>query len=556
MPLAYYHITIQGSDYKQLDIVKKAQKTTFISNLAKYVTTRYNRLSNRNKHILFIVSVFAIVGLIGLQASRASGFLVSQEAESGTMSGNATKTTDANASGGSAIKFGATTEAVAAPYRFQALTGGNSIAVVWSASTSKISSYEVFRNDVKVATVTPGSGVLGVDKNGRTYIDKAVTAGSQYRYKVRAVASDGRMSDFTPTRTVTHPSSNNTTPIPTVIIDTSKGGADQADFLRTYIIGHIQTWYPKIADAIAYPDFTPLNTIKLIGDPTQSFAAARVWEGEILFSPTFLVTARNGADADGMFLHEATHLLEPYAPTYPSNGAAPWATEGIADWVRDWFTLERVHIPAPNAVLSQNYSEAASMLQWGQEKYATGLVRKVNVALIKENYTTNFFTGLTGGRTADQLYTEMKSQYYGNTGPVVGLASKCMDILNSSPNDGAKLQLFDCNNSNAQKWTISYHDTGLHGNTKKYFSLVNSAIAPNGRCLDVQTAGTASGTIVHSWPCNRGIAQLWTRGANDSLINPNSGKCLSTTGGTSENGNQLIISDCNGSASQRWAIPQ
>lgn len=504
---------------------------------------------------MLIVAAFGLLGIIGLRASRADSFTVSSEAESGIVTGNAAKITDSHTSGSQAVKFGAAQmpRSIAAPYRFQAITGGNSIAVVWTASigSSKIKNYEVYRNDAKIATVTPGTGVINAEIYGRTYIDKAVTAGTSYRYKVRAVAYDGSTSPFTATSTVTHP--RDTTPLPTITFDTSKGGSDLLGYLQTTIKPHLETWYPKVSDAIAYPNYAPRSAITINMSLTSGVANASFATGLIQVNPTWLQA--NLADGGGMFIHEATHVIQAYGNGDPSQ----WSTEGIADWTRDWFTMERSHIPAPNAQLSQKYSESGHMLEWAQTKYSPGLVRKLNIELHKGSYTSSFFTNLTGGKSGEQLYDEVKQQYYGSSGEAKGIGNKCMDVVNNSIELGAKLQLFVCNNEPAQKWTAFYRNAGLYGTARSVFDVVNYAVTPSGRCLDVVSSGTASGTKVHSWICNRGDAQAWTRGANSSLLNPNSGKCLSTTpttGGGAEDGNRLIIADCNGSANQRWTLPQ
>ena len=46
-----------------------------------------------------------------------------------------------------------------------------------------------------------------------------------------------------------------------------------------------------------------------------------------------------------------------------------------------------------------------------------------------------------------------------------------------------------------------------------------------------------------------------TAGANGSLVNAQSGKCLDANGGSAANGTQLIIWSCHGGTNQRWTLP-
>ncbi|GAA1287138.1 lectin [Saccharothrix xinjiangensis] len=121
-------------------------------------------------------------------------------------------------------------------------------------------------------------------------------------------------------------------------------------------------------------------------------------------------------------------------------------------------------------------------------------------------------------------------------GPVVGAGGKCVDVNGASSTDGAKVQLWTCNSGANQRWTMS-----------------GSTLRSLDKCLEA--AGTADGALVRLWTCNGGGGQSWTAGANGSLVNPRSGKCLDANGGSSTDGTQLIIWSCHGGANQRWTLP-
>jgi Glycosyl hydrolase family 59/Ricin-type beta-trefoil lectin domain len=125
------------------------------------------------------------------------------------------------------------------------------------------------------------------------------------------------------------------------------------------------------------------------------------------------------------------------------------------------------------------------------------------------------------------------------TGPVTsGMAGKCLDDYTGSAANGTKADLWDCNGTGAQNWTVG-----------------NGLVQINGACLDVVGAGsTANGTLVDLWACNGGANQDWVA-ENGTLVNPQSGKCLDDPGFSTTNGTQLDIWTCNGGANQNWTLP-
>jgi chitosanase len=124
-------------------------------------------------------------------------------------------------------------------------------------------------------------------------------------------------------------------------------------------------------------------------------------------------------------------------------------------------------------------------------------------------------------------------------GPITGLAGKCVDVAAANTADGTAVQLYDCNGTNAQRWTVGNAD---------------GSIQALGKCLDVTAAATTDGAKVQLYACNGTGAQKWTA-VNGTLVNPNSGKCLDATGQSSANGTRLQIWACGTGAHQRWTLP-
>ena len=123
-------------------------------------------------------------------------------------------------------------------------------------------------------------------------------------------------------------------------------------------------------------------------------------------------------------------------------------------------------------------------------------------------------------------------------GAVGGFAGQCMDVASANPANGTQVQLYTCNGTNAQTWTIAD----------------DSTIRALGKCLDV--GGTS--IPVRIWDCNGTGAQVWQLTATGQLANPQSGQCLSATG--SANSTPLYIAPCDTAENrylpeQKWYLP-
>ncbi|MET9911574.1 lectin [Streptomyces sp. NPDC006476] len=119
-----------------------------------------------------------------------------------------------------------------------------------------------------------------------------------------------------------------------------------------------------------------------------------------------------------------------------------------------------------------------------------------------------------------------------------GLAGKCVDVAGANPANGTPVQLYDCNGTAAQEWTVGSDGT----------------VRALGKCLDVTGNGTADGSTVQLWDCTGGPNQKWTvTGAHD-IVNPQANKCLDVTDNNAANGTRLQIWTCTGGANQKWTV--
>jgi Ricin-type beta-trefoil lectin domain len=125
------------------------------------------------------------------------------------------------------------------------------------------------------------------------------------------------------------------------------------------------------------------------------------------------------------------------------------------------------------------------------------------------------------------------------SGTITGFGGKCVDVAGANTANGTRIQLYTCNGTGAQEWTVGNSD---------------ASIRALGKCLDVTGAGTANGTKIQLYDCNGTGAQRWSA-TDGQLVNTGSGKCLDATGVSSADGTPLQIWDCTGGANQKWTLP-
>ncbi|GAA3762804.1 glycosyl hydrolase family 18 protein [Micromonospora maritima] len=165
-------------------------------------------------------------------------------------------------------------------------------------------------------------------------------------------------------------------------------------------------------------------------------------------------------------------------------------------------------------------ANAGGMMNWELSQDTTG-----STSLVSAIYDT-----VTGGGTPPPS---------GRTGPITGIAGRCVDVAAAGTANGTAIQLYGCNGTAAQNWTVAGDGT----------------LRALGKCLDVTSAGTANGTKIQLWDCNGTGAQVWQAQSNGTLRNPASNRCLDATGNSSADGTRLQIWDCFGGANQVWRLP-
>lgn len=133
---------------------------------------------------------------------------------------------------------------------------------------------------------------------------------------------------------------------------------------------------------------------------------------------------------------------------------------------------------------------------------------------------------------------------------------KCLDVQNGATNNGARIQQYSCNGTGSQQWEFVYAggSARINGQVVNYYYLVNPQ---SGKCLDVEGGSTNNGARVQLWDCNSTGAQKW--GLYDNFwtssltfINERSGKCLDVSAWDRNNGAWIHQWDCTWKNNQKW----
>ncbi len=231
---------------------------------------------------------------------------------------------------------------------------------------------------------------------------------------------------------------------------------------------------------------------------------------------TGLITVHNGDGRSG----QVDYTIEYYSMGHLTKFVKPGAFRIASTANTSVPNVAWINPDGSKALVAYNDTGSAQTVRvnWGGQSFAYNLPTK----------TTATFTwsGTQAGGGA-------------RTGQITGLAGKCVDVAGGSTANGAAVQLFGCNGSAAQQWTM-----GTDGTVRAL-----------GKCLDVTAASTADGAKVQLFDCNGTGAQSWSATAGRDLVNVASNKCLDVTGNSSADATRLQIWTCTGAANQKWTVP-
>ena len=117
------------------------------------------------------------------------------------------------------------------------------------------------------------------------------------------------------------------------------------------------------------------------------------------------------------------------------------------------------------------------------------------------------------------------------------MAGLCLNVPHSQFNDGMRLDAWNCNGTNAQKWQTAADGTLRIG----------------GLCLDVANAVFREGTPIQLAYCSGNIAQKFVINERNDLVNTVVGMCVDVPADNRGNGAKLQLWTCTGKDNQKWS---
>ena len=215
---------------------------------------------------------------------------------------------------------------------------------------------------------------------------------------------------------------------------------------------------------------------------------------------------------------------------------------------------------AENNAIVQQYSRNNSQAQrW--------FIRDSGAGYYLQSALGNWVLDLSGGNTANgaairlytpngtasQLFVVSSSDVNIATGVsmiITSVANKKLvtDVTSASTANGARVQLYLSNNTNAQKYRFESIGNGT-------YKIVN---INSGKVLDVAGGFTANGAALQQYTSNNTVAQQWTvrnyGSGKIALVSVNANKAVDIPGGNAVQQAQLQLYSPNGIVAQQWLV--
>jgi surface antigen len=136
------------------------------------------------------------------------------------------------------------------------------------------------------------------------------------------------------------------------------------------------------------------------------------------------------------------------------------------------------------------------------------------------------------------------------TTEIRGLQGSCLDVKESATTNGTPIRAwYDCNGTNAQKWTYS-------SRVAYWWSAIRSNLKRDGKFLCLDASDIVAESNVHLYECHGGINQQWRLEGDGSIrlaaTDRNNGQSLCLDVPHGELNKQLVVYYCNGGPYQRW----
>lgn len=212
-----------------------------------------------------------------------------------------------------------------------------------------------------------------------------------------------------------------------------------------------------------------------------------------------------------------------------------------------------------NAVVQQYARNNSQAQRW--------FIRDSGTGYYLQSALGNWVLDLSGGNTANgaairlyapngtasQLFVVSSSDANITTGVsmiITSVANKKLvaDVMSGSTTDGARIQLYVSNNTNAQKYRFESIGNGT-------YKIIN---VNSGKVLDVSSGSTANGAALQQYVSNNTVAQQWTvrnyGSGKVALVSVNANKAVDIPSGNAVQQAQLQLYSPNGTVAQQWLI--
>ncbi|WP_436521516.1 ricin-type beta-trefoil lectin domain protein [Actinoplanes sp. HUAS TT8] len=218
-----------------------------------------------------------------------------------------------------------------------------------------------------------------------------------------------------------------------------------------------------------------------------------------------------------------------YSGVTSNPGTGPFST---ADSSASFDELQTSYVDLPAGVLpvaGTGQATATSVSMWFRTENTAGPLLGESVAGSgRVTMPTIWIDGNGGVRAVAPSSSP--------TGPInAGEPGKCLDVENGGTANGTPVQIYTCNGTASQTWSLE----------------ANGTVRALGKCLEVAGAAKVDGTEVQMSTCTGGVGQIWqpfkAMKSSGGFRNPNSGMCLTRPfykPGTPLDGVNLVISSC------------
>jgi predicted alpha-1,2-mannosidase len=199
-------------------------------------------------------------------------------------------------------------------------------------------------------------------------------------------------------------------------------------------------------------------------------------------------------------------------------------------------------IDAPNAADADPYVQALTI------NGASSALAYLPAADLLSGATLDFTLGSSADTSWAAAAADAPPSYGGTPGtgvtePVGAITEtetgKCVDDSGAGTSNGTAIQIYTCNGTNAQDWTVAPDNT---------LQVLTD-------CMDVTGGATTAGTDIDLNTCNGTAAQQWERNSTGELVNPASGLCLTDTSNGATVKTQLTLETCADTTGQVWTLP-